>query len=205
MIKIIASICLVYTLNLPFTAASDVSGDEQIKLLLARPFVKAEFIKVRKLKIMTRPFKTSGKVLFLAEKGLVWETLKPLRNVLFISNSGVGQLDIETKELVKIENPVVKSASIVFVSIISLDLGKIKKIFKIEVLELVNGVHRYKLLPKDESIKRAIKQIEIKGKQRVEEILILENSGDSIQVLFKNEQFEQDAFTADELKLLEMM
>lgn len=201
--KIIVTIGLMFMLNLPF--ANAISNDEQIKLLLARPFVKAEFTKVRKLKIMSRPFTTSGKVLFLPEKGLVWETLKPVHDVLFISNSGVGQLDKESRKLIKINNQVVKSASKVFVSIISLDLKKIKKIFDIRVLGVTKGVHRYKLIPKDENIKKAIKQIEIKGKQRVEEILILENGGDSVQVLFRNEQFEQDAFTMDELKLLEMM
>ena len=201
MMKIILIFSLVFVMNISSASASD----EQIKLLLAKPFLKADFTKIRKLKIMSRPFNTSGKVLFLPAKGLIWETNKPLRDVLFISSDGVGQLDKETNKRVMIDNPIVKSASTVFVTIISLDLEKIKQIFKINIAESINSVQRYILFPKDETIKKAIKQIEIKGKQRVEEIVILEHGGDSTHVLFNNEQFNQDAFTRDELNLFEMM
>jgi len=201
MIKTIIISCLLLLVNISSVSA----GDEQIKLLLAKPFLKADFSKIRQLKIMSRPFNTTGKVLFLPKKGLIWETLTPLRDVLFITHDGVGQLDKETNKLVKINNPIVKSASMVFVTIISLDLDKIKQIFDIKVAESVDGLQRYILFPKDENIKKAIKQIEIKGKQRIETIIISEHSGDSTQVLFKNEQFKQDAFTQDELKLFEMM
>jgi len=201
MMKIIYIFCAVLLVNV----SPVLAGDEQIKLLLAKPFLKADFTKIRQLKIMSRPFNTSGKMLFLPEKGLIWETLTPLHDILFISHDGVGQLDKGTNKLVKIDNPIVKSASTVFVTIISLDLDKIKQIFDINIAESVDGMQRYILFPKDENIKRAIKQIEIKGKKRVEKITILENGGDSTHVLFKNEQFNQDTFSQDELKLFEMM
>ena len=60
------------------------ADEQEIKMLLAKPFVKAEFTKVRKLKILSRPFTTSGKILFLPEKGLVWQTLKPIEDTLFL-------------------------------------------------------------------------------------------------------------------------
>ncbi len=201
MIKFILTSCLLFLIGISTVSADD----NQIKLFLAEPFLKAEFTKIRKLKILSRPFTTSGKVLFLPEKGLVWETLKPIRDVLFIGYDGVGQLDKETSKLVKIDNPIVKSVSMVFVTIISLDLDKIKQVFDINMAESNHGKQKYILLPKDETIKKAIRQIEISGKKRVELINIIENGGDSTLVKFKNEKFRQDAFNRDELKLLEMM
>ncbi len=201
MMKTIVISFLIFFINVPLSLASD----EQIKLFLAKPFLKAEFSKIRKLKILSRPFNTSGKVLFLSERGLVWETIIPLKDVLFISNHGVGYLDKDTNKRIEIDNPAVISASNVFISIISLDLNKIKKIFEIKVMGSTNGVQRYVLLPKDENLKKVIKEIKIKGKERVEEILILEISGDSTRVLFKNEKFEQDVFSRDERILLEML
>ncbi len=201
MSKSLVILSLIFVINMPLAMAND----DQIKLLLARPFLKAEFSKVRKLKIMSRPFITSGKVLFLPERGLVWETVQPVRDVLFISADGVGYLDKETNKRVKIDNPVVISASNVFMSIISLDLNKIKEIFEIKVMAPVKGVQRYVLVPKENNLKKAIKEIEIKGRVRVEEILITENGGDSTSVIFKNEKFTKNAFSLDEQFLLEML
>ena len=186
--------------------AVNVHADEQeIKMLLAKPFVKAEFEKVRKLKILSKPFITTGKILFDPEKGLVWQTLKPIEDTLLIGFDGVSQLKEDKSEPVKIENPVVKSASEVFITILSLDLEKIKKIFDIKEETANSQGKLYKLTPKDETLKKVIKSIEMSGKERVERIYIEEHSGDSTLVNLSEEQFDRSALLPSELKLLELM
>ena len=186
--------------------AVNVHADEQeIKMLLAKPFVKAEFEKVRKLKILSKPFITTGKILFDPEKGLVWQSLKPIEDTLLIGFDGVSQLKEDKSEPVKIENPVVKSASEVFITILSLDLEKIKKIFDIKEETANSQGKLYKLTPKDETLKKVIKSIEMSGKERVERIYIEEHSGDSTLVNLSEEQFDRSALLPSELKLLELM
>ena len=174
-------------------------------MLLARPFVKAEFTKVRKLKILSRPFTTSGRILFLPEKGLVWQTLKPIEDTLLISLDGVSQIKKDNPNPIKIKNPVVKSASTVFITVLSLDLDRIKAIFTIQEGTLTKDKKSYTLVPKDETLKKVIQYIELSGKDRVERIHIQELSGDSTTVRLENETFDKSGFSSTERQLLELM
>ena len=181
------------------------ADEQEIKMLLAKPFVKAEFTKVRKLKILSRPFTTSGKILFLPEKGLVWQTLKPIEDTLLIGLKGVSQIKKDNPKPVKIKNPVVKSASTVFITVLSLDLDRIKTIFTIQEGLATKDNKSYTLIPKDETLKKVIKHIELSGKVRVEKIHIQELSGDSTSVTLENEQFDKAALSSSERQLLELM
>ncbi|MGD8785531.1 MAG: outer membrane lipoprotein carrier protein LolA [Thioalkalispiraceae bacterium] len=201
MIKVLLSSSLFILL----TTASTLADEQEIKMLLAKPFAKAEFTKIRKLQILSRPFTTSGKILFLPEKGLVWQTLQPIEDTLLIGLDGVSQLKEGQAEPVKIENPVVRSASTVFITILSLDLDKIKKIFKIKEQSTSSQIKNYTLVPKDETLKKVIKSIQLSGKERVEEIYIEEISGDFTLVKIHNEQFNKTALSPSELRLLELM
>lgn len=194
-----------FLMALLLTTTSTRASDQEIKLLLAKPFVKAEFKKVRKLKILSRPFVTSGKIFFQEDKGLVWQTLKPIEDTLLIGFSGVSQLKKDSPVPVKINNPIVKSASVVFITILSLDLEKIKKIFEITQNVDSKDGKSYTLIPKDTTLKKVIKHIELSGKQRVETIYIEELSGDSTTVMLNNEIFDKSALLSSEIQLLELM
>lgn len=198
---------LLITLFLFCTLSVSVAetNDDEIKRLLAKPFVKADFVKTRKLKILSRPFITSGKILFLPEKGLVWHTTKPIEDILLIGHKGVSQLKNLDSAPVKIDNPVIESASNVFITIFSLDLEKIKSIFTLKRLANENNKQVYFLEAKDENIRKIIGRIEISGKERVEQIYIEEVSGDSTLVKLKNEQTDKSSFDATDSRLLGMM
>jgi hypothetical protein len=182
-----------------------VATDSEIEILLAKPFVKAEFSKSRKLKILSKPFNTSGKILFLPDKGLVWQTVKPIDDILLIGGNGISQMKKEGDTPVEITNPIVQSASRIFLSIFSLELDKIKEIFEIQKSKNMQDKSGYILIPKEESLRKIIKSIELSGKQRVEQIYIEEVSGDSTRVWLDNEQFDKSVLSASELSLLELL
>ncbi len=202
MIKVLFTSLLV---TLLFITTSARAGDREIKMLLARPFVKVEFTKVRKLKILSRPFTTSGKILFQVDKGLVWQTLRPIEDTLLIGLDGVSQIKKNRPDPVKINNPIVKSASMVFITILSLDLEKIKMIFEIRKNLKRKKIKDYMLIPKDAMLKKVIKYIELSGKDRVEKIYIEELNGDSTTVTLNNEIFDKSALSSSEIQLLELM
>lgn len=202
MIKALSASLLLVLL---FITTGTRAGDEEIKMLLAKPFVKAEFTKVRKLKILSRPFTTSGKILFQVDKGLVWQTLHPIEDTLLIGLNGVSQVKKDKPDPVEINNPVVKSASTVFITILSLDLEKIKMIFEVKENVERKKITNYMLIPKDATLKKVIKYIELSGKDRVEKIYIEELNGDSTTVMLSNEIFNKSALLFSEIQLLELM
>lgn len=186
-------------------SSAALADEQEIKMLLTRPFVKAEFTKIRKLKILSRPFTTSGKILFLPEKGLVWQTLKPIEDTLLIGLDGVSQIKRGNPKLVQINNPVVKSASAVFITVLSLDLDRIKSIFTIREGVASQDKKSYTLIPRDETLRKVIKHIELSGKERVEKIHIQELNGDSTTVMLENESLDKSVLSSSERQLLEMM
>ena len=185
--------------------ADNSQQNGQINILLTKPFNKAGFIKQRKFKLLSKPFYTKGVVLYSPDKGLIWDTKEPVRDVLFIGHKGISQLDTNTNRAVKIDNPVVKAASDVFVALVSLEMDKINRLFVIAGQTTKDGMTTIILQPKDENLKKAISTIEIRGSNRVKEIVIEETSGDSSKVTFSDEQFDNTGFSPAETELFQMM
>lgn len=179
--------------------------DAEIKPFLEKPFVKVNFKKTRQLKILSRPFVTHGNIVFIPNKGLVWHTTKPIQDILLIGYNGVSQLKTPQDEPVKIDNPVIESASHVFISIFSLELDRIKASFDLKKLNPENGLTRYQLQAKDENIRKVIGRIIISGKDRVEHIFIEEHSGDTTQVDLTDHKNEKSVLTDVDNRLLGMM
>ena len=135
----------------------------------------------------------------------MWPTEKPIEDILLIGYNEVSQLKTVDAEPVKIDNPVIESASNVFISIFSLELEKIKASFDIQKLATTNGLIRYQLQAKDENIRKVIGRIVISGKDRVEHIFIEEHSGDTTQVDLSGHQSAKSVLTDVDNRLLGMM
>lgn len=179
--------------------------DDTIQQLLKQPFLKATFIKQRKLKILSRPFITSGVILFSRDKGVVWQTRTPLLDTLIIKNNGEIKYSQAGADTAAPQNPLAGSASRLFLAILSLDLDKIKEIFTINRGDKEGDVHHYILYPRDRNLAAIIEKIVLSGKSRMEKIDIIEKGGDSTTVSFSNEVFSESALNSADHKLLETL
>lgn len=203
---VLLSLCLVLPAFADQTPLqTERKQDLRIQAMLARPFVKAQFVKTRKLKVLSRPFVTRGRILFQPEQGLVWYTTTPIEDILLIGPHGVQQLKKITDTPQKIDNPVVTSVANSFMTIFSLDLAKIRSQFELNAQPDKDGRHVYLLQARDPIIARAIGRILITGKDRVEQIYIEERSGDSTRVDLFNEQTDPAALDEADRRLMEML
>lgn len=187
-----------------FSSLAYAQAETDIDALLQRPFVKAEFKKERKLKVLSRPFVTYGFMLFKPDKGLIWKTTKPIEDTLLIKDNEIMSLNDRPAGAVSPgSNPVMASASEMFLAIMSRDKAKIFAIFKYEPQPIVNGKTTYKLIPKDEKLAAIVSAITISGQQRVELIEIQEKSGDATSIHLLNEIFDAGKLDAAEQALYE--
>ena len=184
---------------------ASVANDKEIEALLKKPFLKASFVKQRKLKILSKPFNTAGIILFMPEKGVVWQTQKPLIDTLVIKNNG-EMLSVKENNLPQApNNPFIGLASRIFLTLLSLDLGKIQQLFLIEKGDKQGDLYSYTLRPKDQQLSNIIDRIVLSGKVRMENIHIIEKSGDSTLVNFSNELFDMDKLTSFDKELLDSL
>lgn len=189
-----------------FLAVCNANADDKtIAALLEKPFIKADFTKQRKLKILSKPFSSSGIILFSPETGVVWHTQKPLIDTLIIKNTGEIR-SLRNKDVNGMsDNPVIGSASKVFLTILSLKLEKIKELFFIENGGNDGDVYHYVLIPREQEFASIIEKIVLSGRTRMENIHIIEKSGDSTVVSFHNELFDRDRLNKNDHRLLDLL
>ena len=195
----------LFTFSFFLLSQASVANDKEIETLLKKPFLKASFVKQRKLKILSKPFNTAGIILFMPEKGVVWQTQKPLIDTLVIKNNG-EILSVKENNLPQApNNPFIGLASRIFLTLLSLDLGKIQQLFLIEKGDKQGDLYSYILRPKDQQLVNIIDRIVLSGKVRMENIHIIEKSGDSTLVNFSNEIFDMDKLTSFDKELLDLL
>ena len=179
--------------------------DAQIDALLQNPFIRADFKKERKLKILSKPFVTYGFMLFKPDKGVIWKTTRPIIDTILIGEDEIRQLDktSEGKQSIPANNPIMASASKMFLTILSRDKEKILSVFDYSVETDANNIRAYKLVPKEERLRQLVSAIKLSGQDRIEVIEIVETSGDSTTIYLSNEIFDKTKLNPDELALFE--
>ena len=182
-------------------------SDQELSLLLDKPFIKANFTKERKLKILSRPFVTSGILLFLPDKGVVWQTQLPIVDTIVITQSGIRELkqDPDSVSNRMAETTIMKSVARVFLSLFSLNLERIKQEFNVTKTYREKDRKYYELESKDETLAKVISRIVLSGKQRIDTILIEEKTGDSTRITLDKEVFDKTSLTTADLELLKQL
>ena len=181
--------------------------DAELQPLLREPFIKASFVKTRQLKVLSRPFVTSGVLLFAPGKGVVWHTTHPIEDIVLINESGIKSVSERQDALAKnmSQNPVMKSVARLFIALFSLDLDRIKQEFEIVSASKDSSGMIYSLRTKDRTLSSIIEEISLRGQNRVNEIDIKENSGDSTTIKLSNELFDVQELTDRDRELLRQL
>lgn len=190
-------------LSTTVTAAAPETRPSMIEQLLSKPFIKADFRKERILKVLSRPFLTEGKILFDEDRGVVWVTEKPVKDVVLITENAVRQLDTQGKLSSTINgSPVVEAISKMFLAIMSLDKSRILSVFDIESRDTGSTGFGLVLVPKEEGLRSFISRIHLTGNTRIEQIDVFEKSGDLTRLYISNEIRDRSQLSHDDKALL---
>ena len=170
--------------------------------LSATKALKADFSQSKKIKVLKRPLKSSGELIFDRSIGVYWKLKAPFESTVVIDNSKLTSIDDEGKKITiqAKEKPMLYGFTKIFLSIFSGNTDELKKHF-----EIYYGKQSDKweigLLPKSSELKKVLTKILLSGqKTTVSAIKLWESNGDLTDIHFSNIKISEKLTSADEKK-----
>ncbi|MCR4032698.1 MULTISPECIES: outer membrane lipoprotein carrier protein LolA [Flavobacterium] len=171
------------------TAAEIAQFKEDVNVVAKKiKTLSTDFVQYKHLDFLSKDIETSGKMIFKEPSLLQWQYKKPYNYSITFKNGKILINDEGKKSAVDIGN------SKIFARINKLIVGSVSgnmfddKEFTISYFKL-KGQNLAKFLPKDATLKKYIKQIELtfdKEEATVVQVKLLESSEDYTRIVLKN-------------------
>jgi len=175
----------------------------KIQAMLAKPKILCgRFDQTKKLAGIRKPLVSNGRFCAVADKGVLWRTLKPFHSTLRLTRDEIVQLQGErvTLHLDAKKEPVVRMIHSVLFASLTGDLGQIERLFEIDGSASTDR-WSVRLKARAPSLARIIVNIALEGGVYIKQIALVEASGDHTTIVFSEIQVGDAAMTTDEAAL----
>lgn len=191
---------------------------ETVNQRLSEQKISADFVQSKKIAILTRSLKSSGKIWMSDDEELVWMSLKPFRSTMVIQADGIRQYDKNDRYKGMQNQTVVTDLSNVFLSLVKGDVEKLDEAFEIEfecvtkenvsdsaVLSSSQSIPKEEqyspwtmvLTPRTDALKKLISKMSLSGAQTISKIHFIEQRGDETEIgLHQSKDMDASLFDA---------
>jgi hypothetical protein len=185
---------------LPLLGAAPMATIES--MLLKPPVLCGRFEQKKQLVGLKNAVNSSGRFCVVADKGVLWRTLKPFPTALRLSRDEIVQLhgDRVTLRLEAKKEPTVRMINTVLFALFAGDFGQLEKHFEIDG-SVQNNAWSIRLKALEPGLAKAIGSIALEGGIYVRTIRIVEASGDRTTIDLMAIETGESAMNADEAKL----
>ena len=195
---------LILTIVLAIAGAAQAAAPvAKIQAMLAKPDVLCgRFDQTKQLAGMKKPLASNGRFCVMAGKGVLWRTLKPFPNTLRLTRDEIVHFQGErvAMRLDAKNEPTVRMINSVLFSLLSGDLGQLDTLFEVDGNA---GAASWKvaLKARQPALAKAIGAIALDGGAFVNNIQIVEDSGDKTSIVFSEIKTGSGAINPDEAAL----
>jgi hypothetical protein len=175
----------------------------KIQAMLARPAIMCgKFDQTKQLAGMKKPLIAEGRFCVVANKGVLWRTLKPFPSTLRLTRDEIVnyQGDRVAMRLDAKTEPTVRVINDVLFSLLAGDLGQLDALFDGEGT-VDAGSWSVSLKPRTAALEKAIGAIKLEGASYVKSIVMSEAGGDRTTIIFSAIQTGESAMTKEEAAL----
>lgn len=186
---------LFFTLISPFVALKNLSAttyEQACRVMKAEKNISGDFIQKRTIAANGRTLKSSGVFTASSEK-IIWETTKPIKNKVIITQGKITHTDSKGKlnSLDGTQNSMFELSSKMIASLLSGNREEFEQYFEVDFTNASDGENwTMKLTPKDSTFSQGVSHINLAGNSKVlnsmETIL---RTKDSILYEFLNQRF----------------
>jgi hypothetical protein len=186
--------------SLPLLGAAPLARIES--MLLKPSTLCGRFEQKKQLVGLKNPVNSSGRFCVVADKGVLWRTLRPFPNTLRLTRDEIVQLHgnqvalrLEAKK-----EPTVRLINTVLFALLAGDIGQLGKLFEIDA-SVQDKAWSITLKALEPGLAKAIGGIALKGGVYVTSITIDEVSGDRTSIDLMGVEMGESAMNVDEAKL----
>ena len=173
-------------------AYSKIELDAIANRLGAHEQLQAIFEQERVLKGFAKPLKSSGTMLIVKGKGILWHQQKPVEVAYAISDDRFVSKHGNSKAVAidKESNEQVYYYSSMLAKLLQGDIGAIERNFVIE--ELLSGKQWHlKLRPSDSTLSKVFSMIELSGTEYISTVKLFDREGDQTEIRFSAYDYDQ--------------
>jgi hypothetical protein len=163
------------------------------------PVLRADFRQERFLKMLGRPLVSRGKLVFVANEGVLWQVEDPHEVTFLIRADEIVEWDGENRprRVDMSANPAFRLMTDMLLGALAGDPSVLQGNFEAEVLPADQGWH-LKLTPRPGDLAEAVNGLEIAGGRFVEAVRIAEAKGDSLDFTFSGFESQPAELDASE-------
>ena len=184
--------------------AATADGLAQLQQRVAQVAVlRGEFSQEKQVPGFRSPLRSSGQFLIARDKGVWWQTRKPFASELVITRDRILNRSDDGRSHVAADarqQPALRQVNAVMFALMSGDVQAITRYFDAKPELLEGGQWRLQLAPKPGALTRVFARITLAGARHVQQVDILERSGDHTRLSFTGLRDTPAALTADEAR-----
>ena len=167
--------------------------------LMTQEILRGDFTQSKTLQMFNQPLLSDGTFLLSHQQGLIWKQNNPFPVSLVLAKNKLSQqFSDQAPEIIEAkENPMVFYFSHLFLSLFKGDLTSLEKQFSMTLNDGKTG-WVLNLTPKEAPLNNVFKGIEIKGKETIQRLTLLELNNDSSVINFTNISQQQSPLNQQE-------
>ena len=170
----------------PETTLSNISAQ-----IVRGDILCSDFEQEKYLQALARPLLSSGKLIIVAEQGVLWQVLTPYPARLLVRSDELVRWDDDdiAHKTGYGRTPIFRALSSIFLAMFRGHFEVLGDTFELSATQ-AEGTWHLTLVPKDETLAAAVSEVRVAGGRHVEEISILEPRGDRTLIRFRNPRIE---------------
>lgn len=187
----------------PALSAAELTLPALTAQLAQQPEQRSGFVQLKTVAGLSKPLRSTGDVLVVRERGVLYRLLKPLparygigRDSLIIEEAGQQRL------LQAGDAPWLRTLGRLLHSVLAGELTGLEQDFHYQLDAVADG-WQLTLTPRREPLSLALKQVQLRGSAQVNNVQIVDRNGDRTELQF--EPLPSAAVRPDEAALLERL
>lgn len=191
-----AILCLLFSCS---CSAQVITFKSLQAALTAYPLVRGKYTQQKTLKMFKQPLRSSGHFLLSGTQGLQWSQMQPFPVSLVLTKDKLSQqFSNAPPQIISVKNqPLVFYFSHLFLSVFKGDMTALSTQFKMQ-LKGDNKNWYLSLMPRNAPLNKVFKQINVSGGNYIEQLLLIELSGDTTKITFSNQHSTPSKLTKHE-------
>lgn len=159
--------------------------------LIRSDVLRADFRQEKKLRVLSRPLISNGKLVFAAGEGVLWQVLEPHEVFILMKPGELVEWDRQsgTRRVDTKSNPAFSAMTDVILATLTGDTQVLRRHFDLSVAPLESG-WRLTLRPKSNDLGAIISEIQVSGDQFIEGVRVTEAKGDTTEIQFSGFRVE---------------